>query len=154
MSHGPGGVLFGQVHSAKPADDCNILMEAVMLIPTIADWGDGFCYLQSSTKAMRLCWVAASQCTQMLYRNIQMMHPDKHPATHLSYGNGKCVCAEHAMTKDEKHTALSPEVATRRRAVGMKTQSVTQAGPFTMVRLRERSAGDQSLQEASWQSKR
>ena len=44
-------------------------------------------------------------------------------------------------------TALSPDVATKRRAVGMNTQSVTQAGPFTMVRLSDRSAGDQSLQQ-------
>ena len=30
-------------------------------------------------------------------------------------------------------TVLSADVQTRRRAVGMNTQSVTQAGPFTIV---------------------
>lgn len=42
-------------------------------------------------------------------------------------------------------TALSAEAQTRRRAVGMYTQSVTHAGPFTMVLWRDRSAGDHSL---------
>jgi hypothetical protein len=42
-------------------------------------------------------------------------------------------------------TALSAEAQTRRRAVGMYTQSVTHAGPFTMVLWRDRSAGDHNL---------
>lgn len=46
-------------------------------------------------------------------------------------------------------TVLSADVQTRRRAVGINTQSVTQDGPFTMVLKRDKSAGDHNLQNAT-----